>query len=242
MFIKFNAALRGTLRYDVPRLALLHKRLNLGNLYPSSITAINRAVAKLAPLSTAEPLYRGIIDTLLPTCCFEPNESGMRGGAEPAFLSCGTLKEALLHLGGRRVAILFKLSQGFDRAADFSKLGQLPHRSLFVLPPLTGLEVQSMRVAEHTEFAVYGHGEAEPLLMVEARVRCFLPPVSHSGAAPPTIRELCEQGSRNAAFALVRTSYPLSALDDAGYTCRMLAAQRGHEQARASHHCVLGAC
>ena len=230
MFIKYNAVLRGTLRYDVPRLAQLQKRLNLGNLYPSSISAINRAIAKLAPLSAATPLYRGIIDTLLPTSCFEPSESGMRGGTEPGFLSCGTLKEALLHLGGRHVAILFKLSQGFDRAADFSKLGQLPHRSLFVLPPLTGLEVQGMRVAEHTEFAAYGHGEADPLLVVEARVRCFLASPSFATTASPTLRQLCEQGSRDAAFALVRTSYPLAMLDEAGYTCRMLAAQRGHEQ------------
>lgn len=223
--------LQGTLRHDIPRVAELHRRLNLGNLYPSTITSIQRAIAKLSPLTAVTPLYRGISGTLLPPDCFTSDEFGVRGGAEPAFCSCGTLKEALLHLGSREVTVLFKLLQGAsDRAADFSLLGQIPGRSLFVLPPITGIEVLSMRVAEHTEFAIYGHGKAEPLLIVEARVRCMLPPPATVSASLPTLREMCEGGSSTAAFALVRTKYPLSAFDSVGYTCRMLAAQRGHTE------------
>ena len=59
----------------------------MGNRYTTSIHVINSAVVKLGKLTVATKVFRGISGRLLPQQFWEPNEFGVQGGIESAFMS-----------------------------------------------------------------------------------------------------------------------------------------------------------
>ena len=120
------------------------------NPYTTTLHAINSAVIKLGKLTAAKKVYRGIQGKSLPEQFWSANEFGVKGGVEKAFMST-TLdsRVAMRYAGGPDASgICFEVQQGMvDRGADLSWLSQYPHEQEILFGPLTGLEVQSTRVA-----------------------------------------------------------------------------------------------
>lgn len=90
---------------------------------------INSAIIKLAKLTKASFVYRGISDKLLPRRLHDKDDIDVRGGVEFGFLSCSTKKaEALRYakIGQTGKPILFEMKMGMiDRGADFEWLSQV---------------------------------------------------------------------------------------------------------------------
>ena len=119
------------------------------NTYTTTLHAINSAIVKLSKLTVATTVYRGVQGMALPPRFWEPNEFGVKGGIEGAFLST-TLKRAVAMQyasSGQGAGIVFELPQGMvDRGADIAFLSQYPHEKEILFGPLTGLEVRATRV------------------------------------------------------------------------------------------------
>ena len=94
----------------------LAKALTLGNMYTTTIHAINSCVIKLSKLTKAGKVWRGIKDATLPKEFWVPNEMGVRGGIEYGFSSTTTDKaQALLYAGGaeqKDASTIFEMQAG----------------------------------------------------------------------------------------------------------------------------------
>ena len=110
----------------------------LANKYTTTLHATNSAVLKLAKLTRACTVYRGIWGRRLPEVCRVLNEHGFKGGVEVSFIS--TTKDRMIAIfyasGGadkeKRAsgspAIVFEIRMGMiDRGAEVSWLSQFPH-------------------------------------------------------------------------------------------------------------------
>ena len=113
--------------------------VNLGNMFTTSLHAINSAVLKLSKLTKATKLYRGVAGGVLPSAFWRANEFSVRGGVDTfyshllsihtfsihtfhakvrggvdrAFMSCTTHRDvALGYASGRGSGILFEIQQG----------------------------------------------------------------------------------------------------------------------------------
>jgi len=106
------------------------------NKYTTTLHAINSAIIKLGKLTKAIKVYRGIAGMKLPSEFWIPNEFGVRGGVEKAFMS--TTTEQAVAMGyasdGRGakqapcMGIVIEVQQGMvNRGADISRLSQYPH-------------------------------------------------------------------------------------------------------------------
>jgi ankyrin repeat protein len=135
---------RGELAFESVRRAHL-------NTYTTTLHAINSSVVKLGKLSVACKVYRGINGRVLPEQFWTANEFGVRGGVEAAFMSTTTNRDVAMSYSaasGGGAGFVFEMQQGMvDRGADIGFLSQYPHEREILLPPLTGLEVQSARVS-----------------------------------------------------------------------------------------------
>eukprot|EP00966_Prymnesium_polylepis_P293171 6771400-Prymnesium_polylepis.1 len=108
---------------------------------------INSAVVKLGKLTVATKVYRGISGRLLPEQFWAPNEFGVKGGIESAFMSTTLDRDVALQYAAGCAGFVFEIQQGMvDRGSDISWLSQYPHEKEILFAPLTGLEVQSTRV------------------------------------------------------------------------------------------------
>ena len=116
MFVKYNGVLRGLdsevafLRDEMVRLccsaevaaaygrgALEYTRARSElNTYTTTLHAINSAIVKLSKLTRATTVYRGISGRVLPDEFWHPNEFGVKGGVEAAFMSTTTNREVAL--------------------------------------------------------------------------------------------------------------------------------------------------
>jgi len=85
MYEKYNAVLRAESRN--PFLVQRCEALTMGNRYATSIHAVTSCVLKLAKITAACKVYRGLKDAALPDGFFAPNEHGVRGGVEFGFTS-----------------------------------------------------------------------------------------------------------------------------------------------------------
>ncbi|KAL1515285.1 hypothetical protein AB1Y20_001928 [Prymnesium parvum] len=167
MFVKYNAVLRGLQLHSCRSLFVKlccsasvankfeAKAINFddamqqANLYSTTILAINSAVVKLSKLTKAATVFRGVSGGELPASFYQPNEFNVRGGVEAAFMSTTlSLDVALAYAnssGGS--GIVFAMHQGMvDRGAELQWLSQYPDERETLFGPLTGLEVQGMRV------------------------------------------------------------------------------------------------
>ena len=104
------------------------------NKYTTTLHAINSSIIKLGKLTKAIKVYRGIAGMKLPSEFWIPNEFGVRGGVEKAFMS--TTTEQAVAMGyasdGRgekaSMGIVIEVQQGMvNRGADISRLSQYPH-------------------------------------------------------------------------------------------------------------------
>ena len=173
MYLKFNAVLRGLQhtfmrnamvslccskevadKYEAGTMTFEEARATM-NKYTTTLHAINSAVIKLAKLTTAKPVYRGVSGGRLPKSCLEPNQFGIKGGVEAGFTST-TLDRGTAEFyarGGADLskrdgpAVIFEVQQGMtSRGADIGWLSQFPHEVEILFAPLTGMEVMSTEV------------------------------------------------------------------------------------------------
>ena len=106
------------------------------NKYTTTLHGINSAVVKLGKLSHAAKVYRGIAGMKLPDQFWKPNEFGVRGGVEQAFMSTTTDMSVAMGYasGGHGAGIVIEVQQGMvDRGADISWLSQYPHEREILL-------------------------------------------------------------------------------------------------------------
>ena len=181
LFPKYNAVLRGLdtmvafLRNDMIKrccsgdVAGKYSRSELSyeairalhlNTYTTTIHAINSSIVKLSKLTVATKVYRGVHKLVLPEQFWQPNEYGVKGGIEPAFMSTTTNRNVAMSyavMSGDGVAFVFEIQQGMvDRGADISFLSQYPHEQEILFAPLTGLEVHATRVDGATMVVTVG--------------------------------------------------------------------------------------
>jgi hypothetical protein len=118
------------------------------NRYTTTLHCINSAIVRLGKLTVASSVYRGIGGMALPEAFWTPNEFGVMGGVESAFMST-TLNKAVAvgYASGGEVGLVFEIRQGMvDRGADISWLSQYEHEREILFGPLTGLEVLGTRI------------------------------------------------------------------------------------------------
>ena len=126
--------------------------LCLGNIYTTSIHAVNSCVLKLSKLTRASTIYRGFAGGLLPEAFWQKNEFNVAGGCEYGFLSTTTQrKEAAHYAQGSAASTVLEMQQGMvNRGAEVEWLSQYPHEKEVLFPPLTGFEVLGTTVEGRT--------------------------------------------------------------------------------------------
>ena len=121
--MKYNAVLRGVSRRAAPALVEACERLCGSNRYTTTLHCINSSVVKLSKLTRVERVYRGLKAGVLPNEFWEPNEVGVRGGVEPAFMSTTTDRQVALRYAasGSGSSLIFELEQGMvDRGVPYA--------------------------------------------------------------------------------------------------------------------------
>ena len=120
--------------------------------YVTTLHAINSGIIKLSKQTKACTVYRGVAGGVLPEQFWTPNEHGVRGGIEGAFMSTTTDRAVAMQYaasGGR--GLVFEIQQGMiDRGADIGWLSQFPGEEEILYGPLTGLEVCGARAVGAT--------------------------------------------------------------------------------------------
>lgn len=106
---------------------------------------------KLAKITPACKVYRGLKDAALPDSFFTPNEFGVRGGVEFGFTSTSRHKQEALGYAaagaGGQAPTIFEMQTGMvDRGASMSCLSQYPWEEEVLFAPLLGMEVVRTRV------------------------------------------------------------------------------------------------
>lgn len=134
MYIRYNAVLRGSGRAALK-----------GNKYTATIYAIVSGVMKLARVSAVPPsrkVWRGFGDWRLPDTFLNPDQHGIRGGADWGLMSTTTDIGTALQYSGTQIPTLFEMSVGgVDRGADISFLSQYPSEKEVLYAPLAFLEL-----------------------------------------------------------------------------------------------------
>ena len=121
------------------------------NTYATTIHAINSTITKTSVLTKVSPLYKGLVGGNLPDWFWSVAVSGVHGHVDAAFTSASVDKTIASDYSqlvqNQKAAIVFEIHQGLrDRGAQLEWLSQWPHEREVVLPPMSGLEVQSTRV------------------------------------------------------------------------------------------------
>ena len=155
-YSKYNSVLR--MKSGNKHLIEVFGKLCKGNMYATTIHAINSCVIKLSKLAKAVKVYRGLAGGVLPTEFWKPNEHGVKGGIEYGFSSTTTDRSKAVHFataggmsdGESTCSTIFEMQMGMvDRGADLSWLSQYPHEREVLLPPLTGIEARRPPIAMH---------------------------------------------------------------------------------------------
>jgi NLR family CARD domain-containing protein 3 len=121
-FVKYN----DTLREFGPALAGCK-----GNTYVTTTHVVNSAIVKMSKLTMTQKVYRGVAGGLLPESFWRPNEQGVKGGIESAFMSTTFEREVAMAYAagtGGKPALVFEMQMGMiDRGAKLGWISQYPH-------------------------------------------------------------------------------------------------------------------
>ncbi len=158
------------------------KRLIKGNKYPTTIHVIQSAIAKLGKINPIGTGYSGIDSMLLPEHFWQDHaDLNTKGGVEGGFMSLTTSRDVGLHYASlgddkKAIGILFEIEMStMDRGADVTWLAQYPHEEETLLPPLSYLHVQHIRLAPTDH-------NGTTIMIVEARSR-----LSHAMMVEPPL-------------------------------------------------------
>ena len=133
MYMKYNLVLRAA--DEIGRKTKLTQSLQdmcHGNLYTTTLHAINSAIVKLSELLPKCKVYRGISGVDVPKALYKENEMGACGLVEFAFMSTTIDKHTAISYtqtseDPNRVAMLFELDLTMmARGADLGWLSQYP--------------------------------------------------------------------------------------------------------------------
>ena len=128
MYEKYNTVLRAKSGNEF--LMAKFGKVCKGNLYVTTIHAINSGILKLSRMQRACTVWRGVHGGVLPEQFWTENEHGVMGGVERAFMSTTTSRdvaEGYARQNGSSVAMLFKIRMGMiDRGASIAFLSQFP--------------------------------------------------------------------------------------------------------------------
>jgi serine/threonine-protein phosphatase 6 regulatory ankyrin repeat subunit B len=106
-------------------------------------------IIKASKLTKAARVYRGISGGVLPESFWKPNEQGVRGGVERAFVSTSHKRSEAMRYATTddRASMLFEMQMGMtDRGCDVSGISQYPREEECLFAPLTGFELMHTRV------------------------------------------------------------------------------------------------
>jgi len=103
---------------------------------------------KLAGLTVATHVYRGVAGMRMPKSFFEKNAMNIAGGIEYGFSSTTTeRKTAAFYAKSEKASTIMEAQQGMvDRGADVGFLSQFPGEGEIVYNPLVGMEVRGTRI------------------------------------------------------------------------------------------------
>ena len=130
MFHKYNLVLRGSPAIDGAPDALVAALAETcrGNLYTTTLHAINSAVVKLSRLTPATRVYRGVRGGVLPPSFLSRNAYNVCGGVECGFMSCTATRAVAQAYAGDGLAtggFVIEIQQGMvDRGASLRWLSQ----------------------------------------------------------------------------------------------------------------------
>ena len=110
LYLKYNAVLRAATK--VEREEKRFDELCQGNQYTTTLHAINSCVLKLARLTEATKVYRGIAGGVLPEKFFLSDEYNVRGGIELGFMSTTLEREVALSYAGGLTPTVIEMQQG----------------------------------------------------------------------------------------------------------------------------------
>jgi hypothetical protein len=134
----------------VPPFASIGKGLDVCDRFTSTLHSINSGVVKLSQLQPATVVYRGISGMKLPEPFLVPSKFNIRGGIEYGFMSATLNMQVALRYatsGSGEPSTLMVMAMGMvDRGAQLDWLSQYPDEKEILLPPLTGIEVQTDEV------------------------------------------------------------------------------------------------
>jgi hypothetical protein len=102
-----------------------------GNKYVTTTHVINSAIVKLSKLTIATKVYRGVGGGVLPESFWRPNEQGVKGGIEMAFMSATFKRDEAMKYAksdSGKPALIFEMQMGMvDRGAKLRWVSQYPH-------------------------------------------------------------------------------------------------------------------
>eukprot|EP00965_Chrysotila_dentata_P262032 6214451-Pleurochrysis_carterae.AAC.1 len=126
-------------------------------LYVTTLHAINSCVIKVSKLTKATKVYRGMVGASLPSNFLNPNEQGVRGGVERAFMSTTTDRNVALAYASSapgKAALVFEIQQGMiDRGADLSLISMYPFEHEILFAPFTGVELLENKISNRLVLA-----------------------------------------------------------------------------------------
>jgi hypothetical protein len=153
LYVKYNSVLPGCRESDALYWQTKFKELcgpapdGDFNRYTTTLHVINSCIVKMSKLTKATRVYRGVSDKSLSDFFWTVNEFGVSGGIEAAFMSTTRNRDVAMGYAKGKTGLLFEMQMGMvDRGADLAWLSQYPHEKEVLFGPLSGLEVQSMRV------------------------------------------------------------------------------------------------
>ena len=119
----------------------------------TTLHVVNSVIVKASKLTSARPIYRGIAGGRLPDAFWKPNEHGVMGGVENAFMSTTFDRDVAMTYsrqdGPNKPSVVFEMKMGMvDRGAELDWLSQYSHERECLFAPLTGLEVLGTRIED----------------------------------------------------------------------------------------------
>ena len=150
LFQRYNTALRGlSLGDQNARFRAAFDEMGR-NYYTTTLHVINSSIVKLGKLTQAGMCYRGLAGGVLPPEFWTPNQFGVCGGVDTAFMSTSRERDVVINYAkGAKAGTLIELQMGMvDRGADVEWLSQYQGEKEVLFAPLTGIEVIGSRVVE----------------------------------------------------------------------------------------------
>uniref|UniRef100_A0A7S3PZY4 Mono(ADP-ribosyl)transferase n=1 Tax=Chaetoceros debilis TaxID=122233 RepID=A0A7S3PZY4_9STRA len=142
-----------------------------GNQYTTTMHVLQSAIAKLGKINPNRSAYSGVDGLLIPECAWKVDSIlSTKGGVLSGLMGLTTKMDVARQYVNRddgNVGVIFKVDMAtMDRGANVTMISQYPHEEETLLPPLTYLHIEHIRLETNTTGAT-----SKPIWIVEARSR-----------------------------------------------------------------------